>query len=142
MIFCDFLCNLQESGNQFNYWSSPFAMRTLERFLRLQCSPRGAAGAASVKFRRARRQTWPAKDGGGSRGALGFDLRVWTGRRWLRRAARRRPGRGSRGGSCSGEAAASARYPAVVAALGHARGTVGAAGQGGGGTGERRAGGQ
>jgi hypothetical protein len=100
------------------------------------------AGAAPVKFRRARRRTWPGKDGEGSRGALGFDLRVWTGRRWLRRAARRRPGRGSRGVSCSGEVAVNARYLAVVAALGDARGTVGAAGQGGGGTGEPRAGGQ
>jgi hypothetical protein len=41
--------------------------------------PRGAAGAAPVKFRRARRRTWPGKDGEGSRGALGFDLRGWTG---------------------------------------------------------------
>jgi hypothetical protein len=94
------------------------------------------------KIRRARRGSWPGKDGGGSRGALGFDLRVWTGRRWLRRAARRRPERGSRGGSCSDEAVANARYPAVVAALGDARGTVGAAGQDGGGTGERHADGQ
>jgi hypothetical protein len=69
-------------------------------------------------------------------------LRAWTGRRWLRRAARQRPVRGSYGGRCSGEAAANARYPVVVAALGDARGTVGAAGQGGGGTGEWRAGGQ
>jgi hypothetical protein len=29
--------------------------------------PRGAASAAPVKFRRARRQTWPGKDGGESR---------------------------------------------------------------------------
>jgi hypothetical protein len=41
--------------------------------------PRGAAGAAPVKFRRARRRTWLGKYGGGSRGALGFDLRGWTG---------------------------------------------------------------
>jgi hypothetical protein len=77
--------------------------------------------ARLAKFRPDHRGSWPRKDGEGSRGALGFDLRVWTGRRWLRRAARWRPGRGSRGGSCSGEAAVNARYPAVVAALGDAR---------------------
>jgi hypothetical protein len=38
-FFCDFLRNLQESGNHFYYWSSPFAVRTLERMLALQCSP-------------------------------------------------------------------------------------------------------
>jgi hypothetical protein len=34
---------------------------------------------------------------------------------------------GGRGSHCSGEAAANARQPAVVAALGDARGTVGTA---------------
>jgi hypothetical protein len=30
LFFCDLLRNLQESGNHFYYWSSPFAVRTLE----------------------------------------------------------------------------------------------------------------
>jgi hypothetical protein len=78
-FFCDFLRNLQETGNQFNYWSSPFAKRPWKDFCVCNVVPRGAAGAAPVEFRRARRRTWPGKDGGGSRGALGFDLRGWTG---------------------------------------------------------------
>jgi hypothetical protein len=38
-FFCDFLRNLQESGNPFYYWSSSFAAGTLERMLALQCGP-------------------------------------------------------------------------------------------------------
>jgi hypothetical protein len=38
-FFYDFLRNLQDSGIHFYYWSSPFAVRTLERKLALQCSP-------------------------------------------------------------------------------------------------------
>jgi hypothetical protein len=43
--------------------------------------------ARLAKFRRARRGSWLGKDGGGSRGALGFDLMGWTGGGGLRRAA-------------------------------------------------------
>jgi hypothetical protein len=39
LSFCDLLRNLQETGNHFYYWSSPFAVRTLERSLCLQCDP-------------------------------------------------------------------------------------------------------
>jgi hypothetical protein len=35
--------------------------------------------ARLAKFRRTRRGSWPGKDGGGSRGALGFDLMGWMG---------------------------------------------------------------
>jgi hypothetical protein len=75
-FFCDFLCNLKESGNHFNYWSSPFAMTTLEKSLCLQCSPRGAVAGAG----------WPNSGGsprvlagegyGGDLGTLG----AWFGR--------------------------------------------------------------
>jgi hypothetical protein len=71
--------------------------------------PGGAAGAAPVQFRRARRRTWSEKGWGRSYGLLGSGLGFWTGVERLRRAARRRPGRGGRGGGCSGEAAANAR---------------------------------
>jgi hypothetical protein len=93
--------------------------------------PRGAAGAAPVKFRRARRQTWPGKDGGGSRGALGFDLMGWTGVEGLQRAALAAPGRMAAAVAVSGEAAANARQPMVAAALGDARGRLGTVGCGG-----------
>jgi hypothetical protein len=38
-VFYDFLRNLQESGNHFYYWSSPFAAGTLERFWVSQYGP-------------------------------------------------------------------------------------------------------
>jgi hypothetical protein len=43
-------------------------------------APGGAAGAAPVKFRRARRRSWPGKGRGRSYEALGVDLqRIWGG---------------------------------------------------------------
>jgi hypothetical protein len=77
-FFCDFLSNLQESGNHFNYWSSPFAKRTLARFLCLQCSPWGRWPAWVGQFRRARRRSLPGKGRGRSYGALGVDSQwIW-----------------------------------------------------------------
>jgi hypothetical protein len=68
--------------------------------------PGVSAGAAPVQFRRAHRRTLPGKGWGRSYGLLGSGLGCWTGVERLRRAARRRPGRGGRCGGCSGEAAA------------------------------------
>jgi hypothetical protein len=50
-ISCDFLRNLQESGNHFYYWSSPFAAGTLERNLSLQCGPWRPGSGGPAKFR-------------------------------------------------------------------------------------------
>jgi hypothetical protein len=58
-----------------------------KELLRCNVAPGARWPARLAKFRRARRGSWPGKDGGGFRGALGVDLRVWTGRRWLRRGA-------------------------------------------------------
>jgi hypothetical protein len=71
LFFCDFLRNLQESGNHFYYWSSPFAVRTLEGIWVLQCSPWGGWPARVSQFRRARRRSRPGRTGEWSRDALG-----------------------------------------------------------------------
>jgi hypothetical protein len=68
-FFCDFLRNLQESGNQFHFWSSPFATRTLERIVVLQCGPWGG--------RLARLRPNSGRTGGGAgRGRAGEGLGV------------------------------------------------------------------
>jgi hypothetical protein len=54
-------------------------------------------------------------------------LGCWTGAERLRRAARWQPGSVAAAAAVPGEAAANARQPAVVAALGDARGAVGTA---------------
>jgi hypothetical protein len=83
-FFCDFLRNLQESGNHFYYWSSPFAVRPLKRIWVLQCSPWGGwparAGQISAMCRRS-----PAGEGkGGSYGSLALGFVDRTGTRRLR----------------------------------------------------------
>jgi hypothetical protein len=70
-LFCDFLRNLQESGNHFYYWSSPFTRRTLERVWVLQCSPWGAAGAAGLNSSEVAGARGRGRTGEWSRGALG-----------------------------------------------------------------------
>jgi hypothetical protein len=46
-FFYDFIWILQETGKLLHYWSYPFARRTLERIVVLQCGPWGTvAGAA------------------------------------------------------------------------------------------------
>jgi hypothetical protein len=49
LLFCDFLRNLQESGNSKHYWSYPFARRTLERTWGLQCGPWGRLAGAGCR---------------------------------------------------------------------------------------------
>jgi hypothetical protein len=75
-FFCDFLRNLQKSENHFYYWSSPFAVRTLERFLRLQCSPWARAAAVRRRLRPGITGFRPGEGGGVFYGPLGFGLRA------------------------------------------------------------------
>jgi hypothetical protein len=63
-FFRDFLRNLQETGKWQHYWSYPFARRTLEKFLGLQCSPRGAVAGAAGQIPAARRGSWTGKGKG------------------------------------------------------------------------------
>jgi hypothetical protein len=100
-FFYDFLRNLQESGNHFYYWSSPFAAGTLERFWVSQCGPwarwPAQAGQILVMCRRS-----PAGEGkGGSYGSLALSFVGWTGTRRLRRwGAPAASGAGHRGWQC------------------------------------------
>jgi hypothetical protein len=73
--------------------------------------PGGAAGAAPVKFRPVGRRSSPGKDWGRAYGLLGVDLGCWARWWWHRRAARRRLGRGGRGGAGSGELGRPAAQP-------------------------------
>jgi hypothetical protein len=84
-FFCDSLRNLQESGNHFYYWSSPFAAGTLERFWVSQCGPwaRWPARAGQI-WAMSRRS--PAGEGRGAiYGSLALGFGGWTGTRRLRR---------------------------------------------------------
>jgi hypothetical protein len=70
----DFLRNLQVLGNPFYYWSSPFAVGTLERMLALQCGPRRGWPAQGGQIPASRRRAWPGKGVRRLRGSLGFGL--------------------------------------------------------------------
>jgi hypothetical protein len=54
----------KKQGNGKHYWSYPFARKTLESLLCLQCSPRGGWPARVGKIRRALRGSWSGKGKG------------------------------------------------------------------------------
>jgi hypothetical protein len=91
LFFCDFLLNLQESANLFNYWSYLFAIRTLERFWLLQCCPWGGRPARAAGIRRGRRGFWLRKGRRRVLGSLGAGLGRCLASGDGRRAARRWP---------------------------------------------------
>jgi hypothetical protein len=91
-FFCDFLRNLQESGNHFYYWSSPFAAGTLERNFSLQCGPWRPGSGGPAKFRPTAGRGRPGTGGGGSLGPKGPIPGVGWGREKAGEGRRRRPG--------------------------------------------------
>jgi hypothetical protein len=70
-FFYDFIRNLQESGNHFYYWSSPFAAGTLERNFSLQCGPWRPGSGGPAKFWPTAGRGRPGMGGGGSLGPRG-----------------------------------------------------------------------
>jgi hypothetical protein len=91
-FFCDFLRNLKDSANLFNYWSYLFAIKTLERLLSLQCGPWGGRLERAAQFRRGRRGPWPGKGRGRVLGGLGAGFRARLGWGGGQQGRRRRPG--------------------------------------------------
>jgi hypothetical protein len=102
-IFCDFLRNLQESANCFNYWSYPFVIRPLRRTRCSQCGPRGGRPARALQFRRGRRRSWPGKGRRRVRGSPRTHLRVVSGRGGRRQGCAVVHRGDCRWSSCSGE---------------------------------------
>jgi hypothetical protein len=89
--------------------------------------PWGGWLARTARFRRARLWAWSRKGWGGAYGPLGSGFGRWTGVERLRRGSSAAPGSVAAAAAVPSDAAANARQPAVVVALGDARGMVGAA---------------
>jgi hypothetical protein len=70
-FFYDFLRNLQESANLFNYLSYPFVIRPLRRLDVLKCGPQGGRPAGLPESGELAAVLGRGRGGGGSLGSRG-----------------------------------------------------------------------